>query len=388
MFQYFPNNYSWSIAVACSIGMGGEMSEIDEACRPLLELQQGRARDGATEAWYQNWERLGQKLLGLAEHDERAGRRFTAASKYLRAANYFLFAERNMSWSDERRLQVYGIALQAFRSGVMCSGEAVERVDIDYEGRRLSGWLRLAEGKNPQPAIIFYNGFDSIKEMHYLLYAQIAARRGISTLFVDQEGTGEAIRYYGLTKRHDTEVSAGKFFDALTANPAIDSSRIGIVGLSMGGYCAPRAAAFDKRFKCVASLGAFYKLDDDWERLLGGGADANLSDGLPESGLHAMRVTGASTVTDAIARLKQRSLEGVLGRIECPLLVVHGENDRQVALWHAQRTVAEAVNSSRAELKVFSLTEGGAEHCGLDVMSLPGQYVFDWAAEQLGGRLG
>jgi hypothetical protein len=106
---------------------------------------------------------------------------------------------------------------------------------VRYEGAVLAGWLRLANGPAPQPAILFYNGFDSTKEMHYLMFAEIAARRGIATLFVDQEGTGEAIRYHTLPKRHDTEVSAGLFFDALAANPAIDKKRIGIVGLSMGG---------------------------------------------------------------------------------------------------------------------------------------------------------
>jgi dienelactone hydrolase len=220
------------------------------------------------------------------------------------------------------------------------------------------------------------------------MFAEIAARRGIATLFVDQEGTGEAIRYHTLPKRHDTEVSAGLFFDALATNPAIDKRRIGIVGLSMGGYCAPRAAAFDQRFKCAGSFGGFYELDQDWQRILGGGSAAGVSDGLPESSLHAMRVTGTTSIDAAIAALKLRTLEGVLDRIRCPLLVVHGENDRQVALWHAKKIVADAVNSVEAELRVFSLRDGAAEHCGIDVMSMQAEYVFDWAARVLGGVRG
>jgi fermentation-respiration switch protein FrsA (DUF1100 family) len=53
----------------------------------------------------------------------------------------------------------------------------------------------------------------------------------------------------------------------------------------------------------------------------------------------------------------------VAEQIECPLLVVHGGNDRRAPLWTAQRTYDAAVNSPRRELKVFRLDEGGAEHC-------------------------
>ena len=386
VFQYFQDRYSWNLSVAASMAMGAEISEVDEALQPLIPLLQAPYKQLADEAWFQNWAKLGEKLSALAAGDSERGNGFSASSKYLRAANYFLIAERIAPWTDSRRSNIYGLALHAFQKGLSLSGAAVERIEVKYERASLSGWLRLPDGATSSPAIVFYNGFDSIKEMHYLMFADIAARRGIATLFVDQEGTGEAIRYHRLPKRHDTEVSAGRFFDALAAHPAIDGDRIGIVGLSMGGYCAPRAAAFDPRFKCVGCFGAFYELDEDWQRILSGGQEGSVADGLPESGRHAMWVTGTTSIGDAVAALKRRSLEGVLDRIRCPLLVVHGENDRQVALSHARKTIAGAVNSAAAELRVFTLREGAAEHCGIDVMSMQAEYVFDWAARVLGGR--
>ena len=78
------------------------------------------------------------------------------------------------------------------------------------------------------------------------------------------------------------------------------------------------------------------------------------------------------------------TLEHVAEKITCPLLVVHGENDRQIPLWHAEKTVAAAVNSKDRELKVFSLFDGGAEHCGADNGSLITDYITDWVAEKLG----
>lgn len=387
MFQYFPTNYSWSLAVSCSIAMGAQISELDEALAPLVPLVKAGNHAAANEAWYQNWMKLGHKLDALAKADEAAGNAFTASAKYMRAANYYLFAERIASWSDPRRLHAYDEGMGAFRKGLELSGDRWERVEIPYEDGVLAGWLRLADGEAKQPALIFYNGFDSIKEMHYQIYADMAAKRGIATLFVDQEGTGEAVRYHHIAKRANTELSAGKFYDALAAHPAIDSERIGIVGLSMGGYCAPRAASKDKRFKCAVSLGAFFELDPQWETILRGGTDTGLSDGLPESGIHAMHVTKTSSIDEAIAVLKSRTLAPVIGELTCPLLVVHGENDRQVALAHANKTVEGATASADAELRIFSIAEGSTEHCGVDVMSMQGQYVFDWAARILGGRV-
>lgn len=121
--------------------------------------------------------------------------------------------------------------------------------------------------------------------------------------------------------------------------------------------------------------------------ILRGGQSTGLSDGLPESGIHAMHVTGTDTIDDAVAVLKSRTLAPVIGDITCPLLVVHGENDRQVALAHARKTVKGATGSPDASLRIFTVAEGATEHCGVDVMNMQGHYVYDWAARILKGRV-
>jgi len=383
MFEYFPEYYPWTLSIAASIGMGAEISEIDEACRGLRGLPGKVSTAVATEAWYQSWSRLAQKLDHLAEQDHARGYRLSAGSKSLRAANYYLFAERNVPWKDPRRLLTYRKALAAFEHGVKLRGDEAERVQVPYQGAQLAGWLHLPPGPGPFPCVLFYNGLDSIKEMHYLLYAAIAARRGLAVLFVDQEGTGEAIRLHKLPKRHDTEVSARLFVDFLQSHRRIDCDRIGIAGISAGGYCAPRAAAFEKRLKCVACLGAFFNMDSHREMFLGR-TSAGLAEGLSDLMDQLMTVTGAASPEEAVEIFSRRDLSTSIGELECPLLVVHGENDRQVPLWHAERTVARAVRSPRAELKAFTLSEGSAEHCGIDVASMQGEYLFDWLAATLG----
>jgi len=246
----------------------------------------------------------------------------------------------------------------------------------------LAAYLRLPPGEGPFPALIFFNGFDSIKEMHYLLYADDAVKRGLAVLFIDQEGTGEAMRFHDIKKRVDAEMSVAPFVDYLAIRHQIDSDRIGVAGISNGGYDAPRAAAFDERLKCVACLGAFYNAEDYLGRFSGGGAD-KVVHGLSDLDDHMMKVMGAHEVEAAYRLFAKRNLDGVLGRLRVPLLVLHGENDRQVPLWHAERTVAEAVNSPQVEYKVFSLSEGSAEHCGIDNAGMHANYLFDWVAQVL-----
>jgi dipeptidyl aminopeptidase/acylaminoacyl peptidase len=385
MFEYFSSNYPWNLTVALSIGMGGELSEIADACRPLVNVASGASRAAATEAWRQSWSVVAQRLERLAGDAETRGWAFSAGEYYLRASNYYLVAERMMSWTDPRRLASYRRALAAFEKGYRLSGHRAERIEVtNQEGAPLAAYLRLPPGEGPFPALIFFNGFDSIKEMHYLLYADDAVKRGVAILFIDQEGTGEAMRLHDIKKRVDAEMSVAPFIDYLSTRDEIDSDRIGVAGISNGGYDAPRAAAFDERLKCVACLGAFYNADDYLGRFSGGGAD-KVVHGLSDLDDHMMKVMGAPEVEAAYRLFAKRNLDGVLGRLRVPLLVLHGENDRQVPLWHADRTVAEAVNSPQVEYKVFSLSEGSAEHCGIDNAGMHANYLFDWVAQALKG---
>lgn len=386
MFEYFPNNYAWSLSVAASLSIGGEMSEIDVACKPLSAFDGKVGRAAAEEAWFQNWSRLGDHLVDLATKDLDRGWKFSAGEKLMRACNYFLFAERNMSHADPRRAACYRKAHAVFGQGVAARGDKAERMTVSYKGKELAGWLHLPPGDGPHPCVIFLNGFDSIKEMHYLMYAKAAARRGIAMLFVDQEGTGEAQRFHHLPKTHETEISTGLFVDALEKHPAIDADRIGVAGISAGGYDAPRSAAFEKRLKCCVCVGALFAVDQDIQDMfLGQGK--NVSEGLSNMAEHLMTVTGKSDIREAVAEFVKRDLTEVIAKVECPLLVIHGENDRQVPLHHAERTISGAVNAAEATLKVFTIGEGSCEHCGIDIKSMTADYAVDWIVAHLGGKV-
>src|SRR3954452_6577961 len=245
MFEYFPGNYVWNLSVVATLNSGGLIDEVDRACRPIKEAAT-RGEDAGTADFLRAWTALTDQLVAQAEQAERAGHTRTAAQLYARATNYLCQAERMLSNSDQHRIPTYRrvLALQekAFDA-------RVTRVAIPYEGTTLPAYFSRAPAADhgPAPVIVLVNGLDSTKEHQYSSghWAELAAR-GISCLMLDQPGTGEALRLQGLTARIDAEVWAGAAVDWLVARSDVDAARIGIVGWSLGGYFAPRAAAYEK----------------------------------------------------------------------------------------------------------------------------------------------
>ena len=122
MFEYFPNNYTWSLAVMSALNRGGQISEIDEACRPLKELAGVKALHGdqtQQRAWFESWMKLAERVERLGVADETAGHAFSAGRKYLRAGLYYLLAERMPSHKDPRRLDAYKRGIEIYRKGLV-----------------------------------------------------------------------------------------------------------------------------------------------------------------------------------------------------------------------------------------------------------------------------
>lgn len=384
MFEYFPNHYSWNLGLLMAVQLGGELSECDEACRPLIEVaKRPGARDDpeAQRLWVEQWGALARKLAAKGAADDAAGHPLGAGRKYRRAAIYFMTAERMASRKTPAKMELYRAYLDAFRKSVELRGEPIEFVEVPYESTTLPALLYRAPGGGRRPAMIHFDGFDVTKEwMHLSSMATEFAARGISTLMVDHPGVGAALRLQGLPTSHESERWATAAMNFLERRADIDAERVGIVAMSLGGYFAPRAAAFEKRLACCIAWGA------RWDNALSHGRilkDPNAARSVTGWVEHALHVYGARDVDEAAAKIARMTLEGVAEKIECPLLVVHGENDRQVPLDQARLTVERAVNAKRRDLRIFSVAEGGAEHVQGDTFSLAVDFMADWAAEVL-----
>jgi dienelactone hydrolase len=384
VFEYFPAQYSWNLGLLMAAQLGGEMSEIDEACRPLRDLAVARdVKDdpAAQAAWVDRWSGLAGKVERFAARDETEGHALSAGKKYLRACVYWLTAERMASRASPQKLTLYHAMLRCFERGVRLRNEPIEFVKIPYEGTTLPALLYRAGQAGRRPTMIHFDGFDVTKEwMHLCGIAREFAARGISTLMVDHPGIGAALRLQGLPVNYDSERWATAAIGWLEQRTDIDPARLGVVAMSLGGYYAPRAAAFEQRLAACVAWGARWDNAGSHGRIL---RDPNAARSISGWVEHALAYYGARTPDEAYAKICKMTLDGVAGRIRCPLLVVHGANDRQVPLEQAERTVREAVNSPRAELRIFTVEEGGAEHVGGDLFSPIIDYIADWTADVL-----
>ena len=381
MFHYFPDNYMWSLAVNRALASGGMFGEIHWACEPL------RASPGAdNEQWHEAWLRLANQLEEIATTAQSAGRKITARDHFMRSALYYQWAEAFLQPQDVRALPTFERHLKTFAAGAACFDPPIKIIDIPFEGKTLYGYFMRGMGDGPRPAVVLSDGLDGTKEeMVYVAFA--LAQRGISTLAIDHPGQGATLRLSGLKARYDSEVAAGAVVDYLQSRGDVDPDRLGIVAASMGGYYAPRAAAYEKRFKACVAWGAVYDYHAVWARrfkALGNGSislDAKAAMGT--TGEHILHITGASDFDDALRRLEPFHLRDAAREITCDILIVHGEDDKQTPLADAQ-LLFDAIGARDKTMRIFTRAEGGAAHVQLDRPEPALSLIGDWLVDHLG----
>lgn len=383
MFKYFPTNYVWNLSVDLAIEMGARIGEIEEMCAPLQDAAKQPDKEG-TQAFRDTWATMADKLCGLAEEDIERGRLLSAGEKYKRASSYLITCERLQGHNSPGRLALYKRSLELFHKSVELGKENCQRVEIPYEGKHLSALYVRAEGVDgPAPILIQVNGLDSTKELKYRVgLPDWLAKRGVSSLILDQPGTGEAIRLQDFTARFDAEHWATPVVDWLEQHPEVDSKRIGMEGVSLGGYYCPRAVANEPRI----ALGVVWGANHDWRDVQKRRLEKEGDFPVPHYWQHVCWVWGAKDIDEFMQIAENVHLDGQVEKIKVPFLVTHGENDSQIPLKWAQRTYDQLVNSPKRELKIFTQREGGVQHSSFDNSINAGQYIADWVAENLNAR--
>ena len=201
------------------------------------------------------------------------------------------------------------------------------------------------------------------------------AARGISTLMVDCPGSGEALRFRGLTARVETEDWARACVDYLETRDDVDADRIGLVGWSLGGYYVPRAAAFEKRLKLVVAWGA----NHNWGEVQKKRLEREGENPVPHYWEHVLWVWGARRHRRRSSSTPRRSTSTASSsRSPARSSITHGENDRQIPVAYAHQSYEQAVNSPKRELRIFTPDEGATEHVGLDHLPHVGAFTADW----------
>jgi dienelactone hydrolase len=319
------------------------------------------ARIERWEEWLDAWSETGELHLRLAREAEDAGRRRTAGEAFVRAALCFHFAKYVWVVQPERNRETTIRARDALREAQRLLDPSAERIEAPLDGGAVLGNLRRPADLERPPLVLLIPGLDSTKE-EFFNFERVFLERGLATLSLDGPGQGEA--GFELPIRPDYEVAVSAILDALTGRGDLDLARVGAAGVSLGGYYAPRAAAFEPRLRAVAGVSGPRNLGELW-------------DDLPlltrESFVHYSR---SADLESGRQRALQLDLEGVAGHIAQPLLVVTGKLDRLIP-WKSTKLVADEAPDS-----TFVLYAEGNHVCN-NVAYRYRPLLADWLAERL-----
>jgi 2,6-dihydroxypseudooxynicotine hydrolase len=319
------------------------------------------ARVERWEDWLDAWCETGEMHADLARDAEGAGHRWTAGEAWLRAAVCFHFGK--FVWVlDERRSRAAADrAVAALRSAHRFLDPTAERVTATLDGAAVIANLRRPPGAGRPPLALLIPGLDSTKEEFFRL-ENLFLTRGMATLSLDGPGQGEA--GYALPMRHDYEVGVTAILDAVADRSDIDPGRVGALGVSLGGYFAPRAAAAEPRLRAVAGISGPFCFGELWD---------DLPQLTRETFVHKSR---ASDAEDGRRRALALDLAGVLDELAVPALFVTGRHDRLIP-WESTRRQAEAAPHGE-----FVLFEDGNHVCA-NIPYKARPLVADWLAARL-----
>lgn len=389
VFQDSLFDSQWLRAAGHATCGAAEIGECFAAARQI--------REPDAESWFAAWHALGERLAAEADASRAAGHLASAASAYLRASNYFRAAYTFLIGTpvDARVSSAYRRHRAAFQSAAALIDPPAERIAIPYEGTMLHGYFfRPAVPVVPRATLIINGGYDSTAEEAYCFSGAAAIARGYNCITFDGPGQGGAIIEDGLTFRPDWEAVVQPVVDLALGRTEVDASRIALLGVSFGGYLAPRAASGEPRLAaCIADPGEFSLFEELLSRVPGW-VGRQLAGGNPlvlamldrmlrrklrhtTAGWGMRRglwVHGVATPLEYLNLTREYTLEGRADKIRCPTLICSAENDEIGA---TARKLYAALSCEKAFL-AFAAAEGAGEHCETGARALFNQRAFDW----------
>jgi len=355
-------------------------------------------RAGDAQGYYKAWSATAERTLALAERTRDAQSKGGAC---LRAHSYFRVAEFFLPPSDPKRSIATQKNLSAFYDGLAALGVKCERMEAPYgNGYRLPMNYYPAEAQNRKNTLlVFQGGYDSTLEELYFDLVKDAHDHGYDILTFNGPGQGLVLTEQKLPFTYEWEKPVSAVMDTFLAHHE-RPKKIALIGQSMGGYLAPRAAAFDDRFDGVVAYDVFFDMGEAARRFIPKPIfwmrDHGMT-GLAESLINwkksrspgtrwaldnAMWTLGKEHPLDAIDEFQKYSLAGVAQRIKCDVLILAGAEDHFIPIEQVKQ-MQEALTSARSvTTKIYDRESGGAEHCQMGAPTLWHATLFDWLSEK------
>ena len=343
-----------------------------------------RIAPGDRDSWYAAWSGFADGLAAQAAAAQQGGHATSAASLWLRAAEYYrqaFFWHRDDLDGNELR-SAYRASVTAFRA----AQAGLPRPGRSVEGDT-PGYLFTPAGSGPFPTILHIGGYDGTAEELYAS-AYPALDRGWAFVGLDGPGQGSVLYERRVPQRPDWEQVLPAMFARVAGLPEVDAERIVLVGRSFGGLLAPRGAAATPRLAALIvdpgqydmAAGMAQRLGPLWTQLDEPAARPQFDALLHNPGLRAMLAPRMVThgVADPQAYLRDMRRYNCIEQapsIRCPSFVAENETDR-VSTGQGQR-LYDAMTCAKT-FRRFTRAEGAEGHCEGLAPIVFWTAAFDW----------
>jgi len=366
-------------------------------------------KSGDKDSWYDANSKFADRLADEAEGQLKKGHKISARDNFLRASSYYRSADFFLHGNpkDPRIKHAYERSTACYKAAAALFTPAIEPVEIPYEGTTLQGYFHPADSSGkPRPTLLLNNGFDgSPEEMHWS-GARAAVERGYNVLVFDGPGQYSSVHRQGLHFRHDWENVVTPVLNYALTRKDVDPTKIALHAESLGGYLAPRAAAFEHRLAaCISDDGVYDfgtaqlsgipadKREQVRTALFASSApelDAMLDQAMKTSTVadwaftHGMYVTGTTSPRAYLAATQSFNLkDGVAEQIKCPTLVCDAGKD---LFFQGQAQQLFDHLTCPKTMMQFTDAEGAGAHCEAGASRLAYARIYDWLDETLANQ--
>ena len=310
--------------------------------------------------WLDAWVEAGAEYERLAADAAARGHERTAGEFLVRAALYFHYGKAMWLEDPEKYRSTTVRSVEALRAGMPLLDPTFERIEVPFGRDKIVANLRRPSSVERPPLVILLPGMDSVKE-EFPAWEDSFLDRGVATASLDGPGQGEAGFVNPL--QPEFEAPVGALLDAIASRPDVDTRRVGITGLGMGGYYASRTAAFEPRIAAAGVVGGPYQF-------------ARMPKLTKEKFMFSAHISDEREAERFASRF---TLEGVVERVQQPYLIMHGRHDAVMAWQDAEERARLA---PRGEFRLF---DRGNTACH-SVSHLLRPFLADWMATRLTER--
>nr|WP_272213057.1 hypothetical protein [Marinicella sp. W31]MDC2878998.1 hypothetical protein [Marinicella sp. W31] len=356
---------------------GAGAADIAEVLQAISTIPAGDA-----DAWYDAFARIARVNEKLAED---CGDRVSRGLARFRAHTYWRTAEFFLASDDPRRAIAWKSQIENFDQGLTDQAIAYQRYETPYENGVLKSIFFPVEGGEKRPLLVIVGGFDgTLEELHFMM-GKAANERGYSTLLYEGPGQSGPVRDQQIYFTHEWEKPTSAIIDdLLEKHPEYD--RIILTGISLGGYLAPRAAAFDDRIDGVIAFDVMYDLGavvEKFRPMINHPVYSKLP-GVSWALENGQWVFGKDSPEAFIDAAHAFTLAGVAQQIKGDVLILAGEIDHFVPVSQVEDFEKALVNARSVEHVIFSEESGGGEHCQVGAAALWQASAFDWILRRFG----